>query len=695
MLQMKTLLVGAVCLVALAGMAQAQTTFRADTVQAGKFDNGKMWTFDVPPKDYWKQTYGFEPTDQWLENVRLSALRFASWCSASFVSANGLVMTNHHCSRDVATKVQKPGENFNENGFYAPKLTDERRVADLYVDQLVKLEDITARVQQAMDKGKDDQEQIQLREAELAAIRKEYAEKDSWKGLELQTITFYNGGRYSLYGFKRYKDVRLVMIPELQLGYYGGDYDNFTYPRYCLDFTFWRVYDDNGQPLKTNHFFKFNPTGAKEGEVTFVIGNPGRTSRQFTIADLEFMRDIQIPAQVLMLRNQSAALKKVYERTKSDSLLNIIFSMENTIKARSGALKALQDPYIIARRAAFEKQFKTAAMQKNKDASKVWEAISNYRQEYRQVMPAVLASQAASTAFQAAQMVFMLAQPSSMDANTMKRMSEQAEKIGKPAEAELEADLFRADVMELVAILGESDMTVKQLLQGKTAAQFADEALKTTQVYDAAFRKSLIEKGMTAINDSQDPVVHMAALLMPRVLDANQKIPALNTALNAQRSKLARLLYDLYGTAIPPDATFSLRISDGVVKGYDYNGTKAPAITNFYGLFELNTSFGQNSDWKLPKRWLEVKRTPEFLAAPLNFVSTNDIIGGNSGSPMINRNGEAIGLIFDGNIESLEGDYIYRSDYNRTVSVHAGGIMAALKHVYKAKRLVTELETGK
>ncbi|WP_448518586.1 S46 family peptidase [Rhodoflexus sp.] len=695
MLQMKKLLSAVVCAVALAGVVQAQTVFRADTVQAGRFDNGKMWTFDAPPKEFWKQTYGFEATDQWLENVRLSSLRFASWCSASFVSANGLVMTNHHCSRDVATKVQRANENFNENGFYAAKLTDERRVADLYVDQLVRLEDITTRVQQAMDKGKDDREQIQLRDAELAAIRKEYAEKDGWKGLELQTITFYNGGRYSLYGFKRYKDVRLVMMPELQLGYYGGDYDNFTYPRYCLDFTFWRVYDDNGQPLQTRNFFKFNPTGAKEGEVTFVIGNPGRTSRQFTVADLEFMRDIQIPAQVLGLRNQSAALKKVYDRTKSDSILNMIFSMENTIKARSGALKALQDPYIIARRAAFENQFKAAAVAKNKEAADIWEAIANYRKEYSEVAPVLLAAQAASTAFQGAQMVFMLAQPVSADENTQRRMRTMLEGMTKPTETELEADLFRADVVELLAILGENDMTVKQLLKGQTPEQFAAEAMKTTKIYDAAFCKELVEKGMTAINDSQDPVVRMAALLMPRVLDANQKIPALNTALNAQRSKLARLLYDLYGTAIPPDATFSLRISDGVIKGYNYNGTKAPAITNFYGLFELNTSFGQNSDWKLPKRWMEAKRTPEFLAAPLNFVSTNDIIGGNSGSPMINRNGEAIGLIFDGNIESLEGDYIYRSDYNRAVSVHAGGIMAALKNVYKAKRLVTELETGK
>lgn len=695
MLQIRNQFLSIVLATVVASTTSAQAPFRADTVRAGKFDNGKMWTFDAPPKEYWKQTYGFEPTDQWLENVRLSALRFASWCSASFVSSKGLVMTNHHCSREVAMKVQRKGENFNENGFYAAKLSDERRVEGLYVDQLVKLEDITARVQQAMEKGKSDQEQIRLREAELAAIRKEYAEKEGWKGLELQTITFYNGGRYSLYGFKRYNDVRLVMLPELQLGYFGGDSDNFTYPRYCLDFTFWRVYDENGQPLQTSHYFKFNPSGARPGELTFVIGNPGRTSRQFTVADLEFLRDVQIPAQLLMLTNQSAALKKVYQRTRSDSLLNVIFSLENTIKARTGALKALQDPYIIARRAAFENNFKAAATAQMPEAEKIWETIAQLRKEYSALFPAVLAAQPASTGFQLAQAIWTLAPPTSADENTLKRMRNLVDNTTQPTELTLEAELLLADIVEMVALLGENHPTVKQLLKGKTPAEYAEYALRATKIYDVAFRNQLIEKGMIAVNDSEDPIVRMAALLMPRVLDANQRIPALNTALNAQRSKLAKLLYDLYGTTIPPDATFSLRISDGIIKGYQYNGTQAPAVTHFYGLFERNASFGQESEWRLPKRWVELKRTPELLSAPLNFVATNDIIGGNSGSPVINRNGEVIGLIFDGNIESLEGDYIYRSDYNRSVSVHAGGIMAALKYVYKAKRLVTELETGK
>ena len=232
-----------------------QSPFNPDTVKAGRFDNGKMWTFDFPPVDYFQQTYGFKPTQQWLDDVRMSALRFASWCSASFVSPDGLVMTNHHCARESGTSVQRPGEDFNNNGFVAASYDEERKVPNLYVDQLVKMEDITARVQKAMEKGTTDEEKVKARTDEFAAIRKEYADKDGWKGLQLQTITFYWGGKYSLYGFKRYNDVRLVAMPELALGFFGGDYDNFTYPRYCLDFSFFRVYGDDGKPLKTNHYF--------------------------------------------------------------------------------------------------------------------------------------------------------------------------------------------------------------------------------------------------------------------------------------------------------------------------------------------------------------------------------------------------------------------------------------------------------
>lgn len=674
--------------------ANAQAVFNADTVKAGTFDNGKMWTFDFPPVDYWEKTYGFKPSQQWLDNVRLSALRFASWCSASFVSPNGLVMTNHHCSRDVATKVQKVAENFTENGFIAAKLTDERRVDDLFVDQLIKMEDITTRVQQAMDQGQTDPEQAQRREGEFAAIKKEYADKEGWKGLEIQTVTFYNGGRYSLYGFKRYKDVRLVLMPELQLGYYGGDNDNFTYPRYCLDFTFWRVYDDNGQPLKTANFFKFNPNGVKEGEPTFVVGNPGRTSRQWTVADLEYSRDISIPGQLLGFRNNSAALKKYNETAKSDSILNEIFGLENTIKARAGALEAVQDPYIIARRRAFENQFKSAASAKfGSDKLAVWSNIEATRAEFRKVAPAAIALQFASEGLQLAQNLILLgdAQRFGIQPPMMDRLKKAVMEAQKPVSNALEQDLLRADITEILTIMGAEDPVVKQQLAGRTADQWAADIASNSKLYDPVFRADLIQKGGN-IGQTNDPAIQLVAGFMPSFLAANQKLPQLNAALTAQRSRLARMMYDIYGTTIPPDATFSLRISDGLVKGYDYNGTKAPAMTNFYGLYELNNSFGQNSEWKLPARWLAAKQTPEFLKSPLNFVSTNDIIGGNSGSPMINKNGEAIGLIFDGNIESLSGDYIYLPEFNRTVSVHAGGIMAALKHVYKAKRIAAELE---
>ncbi|MDW8206176.1 MAG: S46 family peptidase, partial [Cytophagales bacterium] len=267
-----------------------------------------------------------------------------------------------------------------------------------------------------------------------------------------------------------------------------------------LDFTFWRVYDENGQPLQTSHYFKFNPSGARPGELTFVIGNPGRTSRQFTVADLEFLRDVQIPAQLLMLTNQSAALKKVYQRTRSDSLLNVIFSLENTIKARTGALKALQDPYIIARRAAFENNFKAAATAQMPEAEKIWETIAQLRKEYSALFPAVLAAQPASTGFQLAQAIWTLAPPTSADENTLKRMRNLVDNTTQPTELTLEAELLLADIVEMVALLGENHPTVKQLLKGKTPAEYAEYALRATKIYDVAFRNQLIEKGMIAVN---------------------------------------------------------------------------------------------------------------------------------------------------------------------------------------------------
>jgi hypothetical protein len=291
----KILMVLAVALISLQ-VLQAQGPVCDKPAEPGLFDMGKMWTFDYAPVDYFRNTYHFTPDEKWFEEARLSALRFATYCSASFVSADGLVMTNHHCARASGAAVQKPGENFNEYGFYAQKLSDERKVEGLFVDQLARIEDITNRVQSAMAKETSEAGQLAMRDKEYAAIKEEYAQKTEWKGLELQTIQFYNGGKYSLYGFKRYNDVRLVFMPELHLGFFGGDYDNFTYPRYDLDCSFFRVYDDNGKPLKTEHYFKFSANGASEGEPVFVIGNPGTTLRLSTISDLEFRRDVLAPS---------------------------------------------------------------------------------------------------------------------------------------------------------------------------------------------------------------------------------------------------------------------------------------------------------------------------------------------------------------------------------------------------------------
>lgn len=676
----------------------AQPAFNPDTVKAGQFDNGKMWTFDFPPTEYFEKTYQFKPTKEWFDGVRMSALRFATWCSASFVSANGLVMTNHHCSRDVALQVQKQGENFTNNGFYAKTLEEERKIPDLFVDQLVLIEDITERVQKAFNKGKTDEEKVKFRSEEFETIKNEYGQLDAWKGLELQPITLYQGARYSLYGFKRYNDVRLVIMPELALGFFGGDYDNFTYPRYCLDFTFFRVYDESGKPFKPKHYFKFNPDGIKENEPVFVVGNPGRTSRQATVAMLEYYRDMQVPTFIDVLSSRTNVLQKYNETAKSDSILNEIFSYENGIKSLSGGLKGLQEPYIMARRKAFETEFKQAVSKnyksfpesKDKSPLTVWSDIAAVQNEIQKVFyeSFIFGTPFNSKAFELAHSLNVYAQIGTTDEKrsaALKKVIEGNVKIFP----EVENGFLEAHLKEANKYLGMNDEYMKIVFKYGNPDVASDALLKGTKVYDLSFRKSLLEKGAKAINESTDPLLVLTRNPSTRYEAAQTKLKQLNAKMSTLRAKLSLMLYDVYGTKIPPDATFSLRFADGIVKPYKYNGTKAPIFTTFYGLYDRYYSFEKMYPWDLPDQW---KNPPsELLKAPLNFVSTNDIIGGNSGSPMINRNREVVGLIFDGNMEMLPGNYIYLPESNRTVSVHAGGIVAGLKYIYKADRILEEL----
>ncbi|CCG99321.1 Peptidase S46 [Fibrella aestuarina BUZ 2] len=682
-------------------VASAQTApINADTVKAGQYDMGKMWTFDTPPADYFKKTYGFTPDEKWFEEVRLASLRFADYCSASFVSANGLVMTNHHCARESGTGVARKGEDLNATGFFAKTPAEERRVEGLFVDQLVKLEDITKRVQDAISAaGTDNQAQLQAREKALDELKAEYTQKPGWKGLELQTITFYDGGRYSLYGFKRYTDVRLVFMPELQLGFFGGDPDNFTYPRYALDCSFFRVYD-GGKPLKTTHFFKFNPNGIREGEPTFVTGNPGSTERLKTVAELELDRDLRLPQMLTLLRNRSNALQAYNATVKSDSILNEIFNLENSYKASKGQLDGLRDPYLLARKAAFEKQFKADAAKKGLPTD-TWDALATDVAKLRQSFNdyAYLAPNPLSLGETAtfAMTLGLIAEAASFNPQVMEQARGLIDELPRPKSRALETAYLAAHLTEAQAALSNDDPYVKAALTGpdgktRTPAEAATYLLTNTQLTKRDVVEKLLGGDAKAITQSTDPLLALGRIGGQRFLVANSLVRDLNTRDQVLRSQLGRALFDTYGTTIPPDATFSLRINDGVVKGYPYNGTQAPIMTTFAGLYDRNYSFRNKAPWNLPARWMNPPA--ELLKQPMCFISTNDIIGGNSGSPMINKNREAVGLVFDGNMESLPGSFIFVPDLNRAVSVHAGGIVAALRYIYKADRLLLEL-TGK
>ncbi|GAB4025882.1 S46 family peptidase [Spirosoma koreense] len=682
----------------LAGLASAQPL--SDTTKGGPLDLGKMWTFDNPPKAYFQKTYNFTADDKWFDEARLAALRFADYCSASFVSANGLVMTNHHCARESGTGVTRKGEDLNATGFYAKTLAEERKVDGLFVDQLVRIEDITKRVQDAMGgttAAQTAEAQLQAREQVFSAIKQEYTQKADWKGMELQTITFYNGGRYALYGFKRYTDVRLVFMPELQLGFYGGDYDNFTYPRYALDCSFFRVYDQ-GKPLQTTHFFKFNPNGVREGEPIFVIGNPGHTERLKTVAELELDRDLQVPATVQLLENWSEILRTYNQTAKSDSILNEIFSYDNSLKAYGGQLAGLRDASLLARKAVFENQFRAAAKAKNlpADQLKTWDDIAANTAQLRSLFKdANYLAPGERTTGELLMFANIATQFSELLA-TRPREAEQARSMLVTPSIKsmpLEEAYLAAHLSLVQANLGASDPYVKAALTGtdgvtRTPKEAAAYLIRNTKLTDPAFVSELKTRPNAAAA-SNDPLLALARIGFPRYVAAARQARQLVERQEILRGQLGRMLYDVYGTAVPPDATFSLRINDGVVKSYDYNGTKAPILTTFAGLYDRNYSFADKAPWNLPARW----KTPplELLKQPLCFISTNDIIGGNSGSPMINKNREAVGLAFDGNMESLPGEFIFVPDANRTISVHTGGIIAAMRYIFKADRLITEL----
>ncbi|MBM4162558.1 MAG: S46 family peptidase [Ignavibacteria bacterium] len=676
-----------------------------DTVKAGMFDTGRMWTFDYPPIDYFKTSYGFAPDEAWFEKARLAALRLPN-CSASFVSEDGLVFTNHHCARGALDRVNREGENLPEHGFFASTLAEERKVPRLYVDQLVLIEDVTDEVQKAFESGRNDDERVANRNKAIEEIEKRYQDKTK---LNCNVVSFYNGGKFSLYGFKRYNDVRLVFAPELQLGFYGGDWDNFTYPRYDLDISFFRVYDDNGQPLKSSNYFKWSARGATEGEAVFVIGNPGRTNRLFTYSQIEFQRDYAYPFVSNNLNNLVRIFSSYLAKHPDQKLQyqTQLFGYSNSQKLYVGRVKGLQDPILMAKKRDFEKTFKKAVLdnpQLRQEYGHLWDEIAGL-----QIDKGKLFSEVQSYGYVGAgrSAYFGLAARLVEFANQLKLPEDQRGPVykGKALDSlkmrfysaintELEQEILSLQLANMKAAFGDRNPAFNKLLAGQTPAASAAGLARSTVMSSEDQVKQFLNGNPDNILQSSDPFIAFVASTSERASEVRDRYNELVSREQGKVQLLGRALFGLYGTSIPPDATFSLRIADGVVRGYEYNGTLAPYFTTFYGMYDRHYAFNKKDPWDLPDRWRNPP--PSFdMSTPLNFVSTNDIIGGNSGSPVVNKNLEICGIAFDGNIESLPNDLISTDEYMRCVSVHSAGILEALDDIYKAERLVNELKTGR
>lgn len=681
--------------------------FDLDTIKAGKFDTGTMWTFDFPPKDHFSRTYNFTPNDDWFNHVRLAALKFATYCSASFVSADGLVMTNNHCSRENILRVQREGEDLNETGFWAETLEDERKVPGLFVEQLVLIKDVTGEVHKAIDEGKDDDEKAAKEQSIITEIQNREADET---GLKVRVTKLYHGGKYSLYGYKVYNDVRLVFTPEHQLGYFGGDFDNFTYPRYNLDCTFYRVYDNDGNPLKTDHYFKWSLNGAALGEPVFVVGNPGTTNRLLTVSQLEFFRDFTYPQRVDLLRNLESIYYKMIEKypNQKEEYMNRALGFSNSRKAISGMLAGLRDPILMQKKRDFEKNFKLAVQSDSKLKDKygsLWNKISIIKSESRNFANELFALGISpirtSEYFLIAQDLVFLAEQLSLpnEKRKEKYMQENLDStiasiFPEDFNSEMQKELLLMQINMMYSYLGSEYPLLKKITGGKQGLAAVDYMLNKSSISSSEKIKLLVEKGSDAILNSDDPFIYFVLKSKDRREELSQRMSRFTQQENVYNQELGRALFEVYGTSIPPDATFTLRITDGVVKGYEYNATEAPVFTTFYGMYDRYYSFEKKFPWSLPERWQNPPA--EFdLETPFNFISTNDIIGGNSGSPIINRNAEIVGLAFDGNIESLPGNFIYSDEKNRCIGVHSSGMLEAIRDMYKAKRLSDELLNGR
>jgi hypothetical protein len=690
-------------------MVPTEASYRtADRVELTGMELGRMWTFQDPPMDWWQEAYEFAPTEEWLEHVRLASVRYGGGCSASFVSENGLVMTNHHCARGCVDQLSTAENDYIENGFYAATAEEELVCPGLHLDQLQSVEDVTDRVLGAGEGLGSDTARARAQSDESDAIV-EACEAET--GLRCQVVSLYHGGRFHLYRYQRFEPVKLVFAPELQAAFFGGEPDNFTYPRYAMDVAFVRAYEaDSTTAVTTDHWFEWDADGAQEGDAVFVVGNPGSTSRLLTVSQLMYEKYRRHPFVVSYIQDYVDLLHWIASMgpDAERSVRQQLFGFENSLKAYTGQLEGLQDTMLVGRKIKWEAELREAVMADPELRSEYGDVWREIRDLQRAKVPLAQQASVYNIGFIGDPHMGMGGRVIRFVRESAKPAEERGEQYGAEELAEMEQQLLGPSpanpqiATQLLAVrlrlaerfLPESDPFVREAFRaGETPEQAASRIVNNTRIMDPEFRRQLIEGGVSAVEAEADAGLALARVMEASIDSLESRLGEIEAAEAVQEERLARALFAVKGTSIPPDATFTLRITDGVVARYPYNGTIAPSKTTYWGLFERAANFDNESPFDLPESAVAAKDRID-LDTPINFVTTDDITGGNSGSPMINRDAEIVGIAFDGNIESLPNEWLFREDKPRTVGVHSAGILEALRAIYQAEALVEELMGG-
>ena len=665
------------------------------------FADEGMWLLNDFPSERVNKAYGFKADQKWLDHARLSSVRLAQGCSGSFVSPSGLVMTNHHCAHECIEQISTSGRDHVAKGFHASTLADEVKCPELEVNQLTKITDVTDKMNRATS-GKSGKAYSDAFKSTTAKLEKDCSGGN--ESLRCDVVTLFNGGKYHLYQYKRYQDVRLVFAPEFSVAFFGGDPDNFNFPRYDLDLSFVRVYEDN-KPLKTEHYFKWSKAGAKENELTFVTGHPGRTSRLQTVAELDTKRNLSLVSSIAYLSELRGLLTEYqkhgaeHKRTSNDKL----FYIENSLKAIKGRYQALANPAFF-RQKREEQEYLRKQVASNpamaKEYGNAWNEVEKAQKQFRNIYASYIWLEQnhdfESKLFQIARTLVRapseLAKPneSRLKEYTDSRMPEVKQSLFStaPIYDELEIAMLEFHLTKLRENLTADHPVVKKIFEKLSPKELARYLVKDTELKSVSYREKLFNGGVKAIKESTDPMIQFV-----QAFDADARAirktydDEIESVMKKNSELIAKAKFAAFGTGTYPDATFTLRISYGAVKGYEENGKKISPFTQMDGAFMRHTGY---DPFKLPETWIENKSKLD-LTTPMNFCTTNDIIGGNSGSPVINSNAEIVGLVFDGNIQSLGGDYGFDAAVNRTVAVHSSGILHALDKIYGAHRLVHEI----